>query len=140
MRGTFSKNFRKDGIKTEGIEFNEKTWKLREVSSIKLGNFESYINKKNYDLISINQTIYYFDDPIQILKNAKMLTPDGHIMIVTTNMNSKFRKENKIWTQGCKICLSESNFKNFSFIGLDLIKIQNFDDKIYRDYYLSKKV
>ena len=92
-----------------------------------------------YDLISINQTLYYFEDSFAILKKiSDLLKPNGIVMIATVNTESSFRQEHKIWTQGCKICLGNKIWKNFDKFGLKCVDITSYDDNLYIDFFLNK--
>ena len=137
--GHFVEELNKIGINAIGIESDKNTVENAK-AHVNYGFFdESYDSTKKYDLISINQTLYYFEDTFVILeKISKLLKPNGIIMIATVNTESSFRKEHKIWTQGCKICLGNEVWKNFDKFGLTCIDITSYDDNLFIDFFLNK--
>ena len=137
--GDFVEELNKIGVKALGIESDKDTVKNSE-SHVSHGFFdESYDPTVKYDLISINQTLYYFEDSFAILKKiSDLLKPNGIVMIATVNTESSFRQEHKIWTQGCKICLGNKIWKNFDEFGLKCVDVTSYDDNLYIDFFLNK--
>jgi len=137
--GDFVVELNKIGIKASGIESNVNTVKNAK-SNVNYGLFgESYDSTIKYDLISINQALYYFEDSFAIIKKiSSLLEVNGIILIATVNTESSFRQEHKIWTQGCKICLGNKIWKNFDKFGLKCMDVTPYDDRFYIDFFLHK--
>ena len=137
--GDFVEELNKIGTKATGIESDKNT--VQEANSnVNYGVFnESYDATIKYDLISINQTLYYFEDSFAIIKKiSELLKPNGIIMIATINTESSFRQEHEIWTQGCKMCLGNKLWENFDRFGLNCIDVTSYDDNLYIDFFLNK--
>lgn len=101
---------------------------------------EKYDLETKYDFISLNQCLYYFSDSFIILnKLSTMLENNGILFISTVNSESSFRLQNKIWTQGCKMCLSNKIFRNLNNYNLQLQDITSYDDNFYIEYFLHRK-
>lgn len=136
--GSFVEILREHGINAEGIESDEKTVKNSK-TNLTLGVFDENYPYKKYDLISINQCLYYFNDCFSILKKvSELLSNEGILFIATINPESTFRLENKSWTQGFIVVLSEKNFASLSNLGLELVDVTSYDDNLYIDYFLHK--
>ena len=137
--GDFVEELNKIGIKASGIESDANTVKNAK-SNVNYGLFdESYSSTIKYNLISINQTLYYFEDSFAIIKKiSSLLEINGIILIATVNTASSFRQKHKIWTQGCKICLGNKIWKNFDKFGLKCIDLTTYDDRLYIDFFLHK--
>ena len=137
--GDFVEELNKIGIKASGIESDANTVKNAK-SNVNYGLFdESYYSTIKYNLISINQTLYYFEDSFAIIKKiASLLEVNGMLLIATVNTESSFRQKHKIWTQGCKICLGNKIWKNFNKFGLKCMDVTSYDDGLYIDFFLRK--
>jgi len=137
--GDFVEELNKIGINAGGIESDEDTVKNAK-SHVSHGFFdELYDSTIKYDFISVNQTLYYFEDSFVILKKiSDLLKPNGIVMIATVNTESSFRQEHKIWTQGCKICFGNEVWKSFDKFGLKCIDITSYDDNLFIDFFLNK--
>lgn len=129
------------GVDANGIEAKKDTFEKKVTEKIQFGYFdENFHLKRKFDLISFNQCLYYFDDVFSILKKSReMLSNNGMLFISTVNTESDFRLKNKIWTQGCKICLSGKNFQDLESIGLKLIDISSFTDNLFVDVFLHRR-
>lgn len=137
--GSFVRILREFGIKADGIESDEKTIKNQE-TNIELGFFDENYPESKYDLISINQCLYYFNDCFTILKKvSQMLAKNGMLFIATINPESSFRLENKLWTQGSITALSKQRFASLNYLGLELIDVTSYDDNFYIDYLSHRK-
>lgn len=139
--GSFVQLLNESNIDTVGIESDESTVDNAVTKNITHGVFdENYFSKVNYDFISLNQCLYYFQDSFSILhKITKMLNNNGLLFIATVNPESIFRLTNKIWTQGCKMCLSKQVFELLEQFGLELINVTEYDDNLHIDYFLHRK-
>ncbi|WP_428324454.1 class I SAM-dependent methyltransferase [Nitrosopumilus sp.] len=139
--GDFVLLLKKSNVDAYGIESDSQTWKNRVTNSIEKKFFDqNFKSEKKFDLISINQSLYYFEDPIDILRKiVLMLKDDGILFIATINPESNFRKEHKIWTQGCNVCMSRKNFQELQELGLSCLDVSSFDDIVYKNFYLYKK-
>lgn len=138
--GHFVNELNKHGIESYGIESDETTVKYADSNITHEFFDEQYNSELKYDLISLNQCLYYFNDSFSILKKLEsMLENDGVLFIATVNPESEFRLQNKIWTQGCKMCLSKQVFKNLNNYGLRLEDVTSYDDNVYIEYFLHKK-
>ena len=137
--GDFVEELNKIGIKASGIESDANTVKNAK-SNVNYGLFdESYDSTTKYDLISINQALYYFEDSFAIIKKiSSLLEVNGIILIATVNTESSFRQKHKIWSQGCKICLGNKIWKNFNKFGLKCMDVTSYDDDFYIDFFLHK--
>ncbi len=137
--GTFVEILQKKGINAEGIE-SDKSTVSNSNSNITNAFFdENYKIDKKFDLISINQCLYYFHNQFKILeKISNMLKDNGKILISTINPESPFRLENKIWTQGCKVALSSKIFQNLQKFDLRCENITAYDDNLYKEYFLHQ--
>ena len=137
--GDFVEELNKIGVKASGIESDANTVKNAK-SNVNYGLFdESYDSTIKYDLISINQALYYFEDSFAIIKKiSSLLEINGIILIATVNTASSFRQKYKIWTQGCKICLGNKIWKNFDKFGLKCKDLTSYDDSSYIDFFLHK--
>jgi 2-polyprenyl-3-methyl-5-hydroxy-6-metoxy-1,4-benzoquinol methylase len=130
---------RKKGIKSEGIESDENTVKHSN-SNITHAFFDkNYSTEQKYDLITINQCLYYFHNQFEIIeKMSKMLKNNGRILISNVNPESIFRLEHHIWTQGCRVVLGSPIFHNLDKFNLKCQNITSYDDNLYKDYFLHK--
>jgi 2-polyprenyl-3-methyl-5-hydroxy-6-metoxy-1,4-benzoquinol methylase len=137
--GDFVEELNKIGIKASGIESDADTVKNAK-SNVNYGLFdESYYSTIKYDLISINQTLYYFEDSFAIIKKiSSLLEVNGVILVATINAESSFIQKHKLWTQGCKLCLGNKIWKNFDKFGLKCIDLTTYDDNLYIDFFLHK--
>ena len=137
--GDFIEELNKIGVKASGIESDANTVKNAK-DNVHYGLFdESYDSAIKYDLISINQALYYFEDSFAIIKKiSSLLEINGIILIATVNTASSFRQKHKIWTQGCKICLGNKIWKNFNKFGLKCVDITSYDDDLYINFFLRK--
>ena len=137
--GDFIEELNKIGVKASGIESDVNTVKNAK-DNVHYGLFdESYDSAIKYDLISINQALYYFEDSFAIIKKiSSLLEINGIILIATVNTASSFRQKHKIWTQGCKICLGNKIWKNFDKFGLKCKDLTSYDDDSYIDFFLHK--
>lgn len=137
--GHFVEELNKIGINASGIEADENTVKNANLNvSCKIFN-ESYNPMTKYDLVSMNQTLYYFDDSLTTIKKmSSLLEMNGIILIATVNTESSFRLEQKIWTHGCRICLGNNIWRNFDEFGLKCLDISSYDDNFYIDFFLHK--
>ena len=133
--GTFVDLLVKNGIKAEGIESDESTVKNSNSDIMNTFFDQNYETDKKFDLISINQCLYYFDNQFEILeKISNMLNNNGKILISTINPESNFRLKNHIWTQGCKISLGSKIFQNLEKFNLKCQNITAYDDNLYKDF------
>ncbi len=138
--GDFVELLSKNGVDSYGIEYDDLTFKHSNSRIINKLFDTSFPEDKKYDLISINQSIYYFENTITILKKiSSLLNKNGKILISTINPESKFRLENKIWTQGCNMCPSKKIYENLQNINLNLLDITGYDDQIYMKFFLHRK-
>ena len=137
--GDFVEELNKIGINASGIESDANTVKNAK-SNVNCGLFdESYSYTTKYDLISINQALYYFKNSFEIIeKISSLLEVNGIILIATENTESTFRQKYKIWTQGCKICLGNKIWHDFDKFGLNCIDITSYNDGLYIDFFLKK--
>ena len=137
--GDFIEELNKIGVKASGIESDVNTVKNAK-DNVHYGLFdESYDSAIKYDLISINQALYYFEDSFAIIKKiSSLLEINGVILIATINAESSFIQKHKLWTQGCKICLGNKIWKNFDKFGLKCIDLTTYDDNLYIDFFLHK--
>ena len=137
--GDFVEELNKIGIKASGIESDANTVKNAK-SNVNQGLFdESYCSTIKYDLISINQALYYFEDSFLIIKKiSSLLEVNGMVLIATKNAESSFIQKHKLWTQGCKICLGNKIWKNFDKFGLKCVDLTTYDDRLYIDFFLHK--
>lgn len=137
--GDFVLELNKLGINAKGIEADKNSISKKASKKIICGSFNEEFNGDKFDLISVNQCLYYFDNSFSILKKIEhLLNKNGVIFVVTVNPESSFRIKNKIWTQGCKMCLSKNIFENLEEIGLKCLGITSFNDNFYQDYFLHK--
>ena len=137
--GTFVEIMQKNGINAEGIESDEATVKNSNSNITNAFFDESFSYDKKFDLISINQCLYYFNNQFKILeKVSKMLKSNGKILISTINPESTFRLENEIWTQGCRVALGTKIFQNLEKFNLRCEDITTYDDNLYKDYFLHQ--
>jgi SAM-dependent methyltransferase len=140
--GYFVRELNDEGIDAYGIESDNSLFEHCITKKVQFEIFnENFVTHKQFDLISINQALYYFPDVLSILKKIQsMLTNDGHVLIITVNPESSFRKKFKIWTQGCCICLSKQNFSSIKDnLGLELVDCTTYDDNLYKDVFLRKR-
>jgi 2-polyprenyl-3-methyl-5-hydroxy-6-metoxy-1,4-benzoquinol methylase len=137
--GMFVELLRKNGIASDGIESDEYTVKNSN-SNITHAFFDkNYSIEQKYDLITINQCLYYFNNQFEIIeKMSKMLNNKGRILISNVNPESIFRLKHHIWTQGCKVVLGSSIFHNLEKFNLKCQNITSYDDNLYKDYFLHK--
>ena len=137
--GMFVELLRKKGIQSEGIESDELTVKNANPHITHKFFDENYPIGKKYDLISINQCLYYFDNQFNIIeKMSKMLQDNGRILISNINPESKFRLEHHIWTEGCKAVLGSQIFQNLERFNLKCQNITSYDDNLFKEYLLHK--
>lgn len=137
--GTFVELLIKNGIKAEGIESDELTVRNSNFNIVNAFFDENYKIEKKFDLISINQCLYYFNNQFEILeKISNMLNNNGRILISTINPESDFRLKNFIWTQGCKVALGSKIFQNLERFNLKCQNITSYDDNLYKDFFLHK--
>ena len=130
--GHFVKKLEENDIDAVGIEKAQRTYDERVTNKIKLGFFDESTNlDKKYDLICLTQMIYYLNDPISVLNNAKkFLNPDGFIFIATYSVISPFfKKYPKIMQGDTNIMLSKKNFENLS--GFKIIDFTNFRSDLF---------
>tara|TARA_B110000014_G_C19980133_1_gene507515 strand:+ start:92 stop:889 length:798 start_codon:yes stop_codon:yes gene_type:complete len=137
--GTFVDLLVKNGIKAEGIESDESTVKNSNSNIMSTFFDQNYETDKKFDLISINQCLYYFDNQFEILeKISNMLNNNGKILISTINPESNFRLKNHIWTQGCKVSLGSKIFQNLEKFNLKCQNITAYDDNLYKDFFMHE--
>ncbi len=130
--GHFVKKLEDNNIDAVGIEKEQRTYDGRITDKIKLGYFDESTNLDNkYDLISFTQMIYYLNDPISVINNAKkFLNDDGFIFIATYSVISPlFKKYPKIMEGGANIMLSRKNFENL--VGFKIIDFTNFRSDLF---------
>jgi len=137
--GSFVEILQKKGVNAEGIESDESTVKNSNSNIMNAFFDENYIIEKKFDLIAINQCLYYFHDQFKILeKISNMLNNNGKVLISTINSESTFRLKNKIWTQGCQVVLGTKIFQNLEKFHLKCENITPYDDNLYKDYFLHQ--
>jgi len=138
--GDFVQQLNNLGVDGYGIESDEHTVKNSVTVKNQCVSFdEHFSSEKKFDLISLNQCLYYFTDSFLIInKVVQMLNKNGLLFVVTVNPESYFRRKNKIWTQGCKMCLSKKNFQELDKFGLEVMDISAFNDNLYKDFFLFK--
>ena len=130
---------RKKGINSEGIESDENTVKNSNSNTTHAFFDKNYSTEQKYDLITINQCLYYFSNQFEIIeKMSKMLKNNGRILISNVNPESIFRLEHRIWTQGCRVVLGSPIFRNLEKFNLKCQNITSYDDNLYKDYFLHK--
>jgi SAM-dependent methyltransferase len=129
--GHFVKKLEDYDINAEGIEKDQRTYDRRVTDKIKFGLFKESTNLENkYDLISFTQMIYYLDDPITVLNNAKkFLNDNGFIFIATYSVISPFFKKYPKVMEGVNIMLSRKNFENL--VGFKIIDFTNFRSDLF---------
>lgn len=139
--GYFVRGLQNRGIDAYGVESDDVLLRHRVTDKIQHGVFnESFTADKKFDLISVNQALYYFPDVISILKKIHdMLTDGGFVLVVTVNPQSSFRHKFRIWTQGSCVCLSRQNFSSMADLGLQLVDCTAYDDNLYVDVSLHKR-
>jgi len=142
--GYFVQQLNHFGVDGYGIESNEYTIQHSVTSKNKCTYFDEYFtSEKKYDLISLNQCLYYFNDSYLIInKVVKMLNKNGLLFVATINPESTFRIKNETWTQGCEMCLSKKNFQELDKLGLKIVDISSFNDNFIKDFsfYKHKKM
>lgn len=128
------------GVDAHGIESDKNTYENRVTDKIQLGFFdETFKSETKFDLISFNQSLYYFQDVFAILKKASdMLNKNGILVIISINPESNLILKNKYWIQGCNVLMSKKNFQSLDSIGLQLMDISGVNDNLYVDFRLLK--
>ena len=128
------------GVDGYGIESDEHTVNNSITAKNKCVYFdEHFSSEKKYDLISLNQCLYYFNDSFLIInKVVQLLHNNGVLFIATKNPESSFWKNNVTWPLGCKIWLSKKNFQELHKLGLKVIDFSSFDDNLIKEYSLYK--
>jgi len=142
--GYFVKQLNQLDVDAYGIESDELTVKHSVTLKNKCKHFdEDFTSKNKYDLISLNQILYYFNDSYPIIhKIAKMLNKNGLLLITTMNPESTFWLNNETWAEGSEMWLSKKNFSELNELGLKLVDISSFKDNFWKDFsfYKHKKM
>jgi SAM-dependent methyltransferase len=139
--GNFVNKLNELGVNAYGIESDEKIKQISKTDKIIIGDFEIVNDLPTYDLISVNQTIYYFENPEKILKKIKsLLNKKGIIFLVTVNTSSTITQNLKTWGDGMKICLGKKNIEMIAkTLDLDIIDCEAYKDNFYVDFALYKQ-
>lgn len=139
--GDFVLSLKKLGIDAQGIESDKDTYKNRITNSIQLDFFdETFETEMKFDLISFNQSLYYFQDMFTIINKAiQFLNKNGILLITSLNPESDLMLKNKFWIGGCNVLMSEKNFQTLESLGLQLMDISSVNDNLYVDFRLHKE-
>jgi 2-polyprenyl-3-methyl-5-hydroxy-6-metoxy-1,4-benzoquinol methylase len=138
--GNFVSSLNRFGVDAHGVESDKNTHKNRVTEDIQLGFFdETFESEMKFDLISFNQSLYYFKDVFAILDKAtQLLNKNGILLITSINPESDLILKNKFWIGGCNALMSKKNFKSLENLGLQLMDISSFNDNLYVDFRLRK--
>ena len=137
--GHFVKSLCNHQIDAYGLEADTNFIKKSIIpNKIKHGYFdETYKSSKKFDLISFTSMIFYLQDPISVLVNAKkMLNDEGIIFVSTYNPSSSMIHKNilpELIESGVTMMLSKKNFEQLEDIGLKLINYSTYEPHIYID-------
>ena len=139
--GDFVSCLNRLGVDAYGVESDKNTYKNRITEDIQLGFFdETFESEIKFDLISFNQSLYYFQDVLAILNKAtQMLNEKGILLITSINPESDLMLKNKFWIAGCNVLMSKKNFQTLDSFGLHLIDISSVNDHLYVDFRLRKE-
>ena len=138
--GDFVSCLNRLGVDAYGIESDKNTYENRVTDDIQLGFFdETFESEIKFDLISFNQSLYYFQDVFAILnKVIPMLNENGILFITSINPESDLMLKNKFWIGGCNVLMSKKNFQSLNNFGLQLMDISSVNDNLYVDFRLRK--
>ena len=139
--GHFVQQLNHLGVDGYGIESEENTVKHSVTIRNQCAYFdEHFFSEKKYDLISLNNCLYYFHDSFLIInKVVKMLNNDGLLFLATINPESSIRIKNYHgWAQGFGMCLSKKNFQELDQLGLKIVDISSFNDNLSKDFLFFK--